>query len=168
EQLAAWAAFQRVLQEGDTHYQAALRDELRAIKSEIIRRIATGHAALTRAGEGYTPITLEMRKPQNPRAPFAAQARRLQAMAVEAEKVRDAAQLVPNWDLGHEATAQVDEAESILQEHNDQARRLYNLYKLYHRLGKVDLARECLERVRLLGDVSSNPWYAEVTKALEG
>jgi hypothetical protein len=123
---------------------------------------------LRKAGEGYQSITLQMRKPQNPRQPFAEQARRLRAMALEAERIRNLAALVPNWDLGETTSAQVEEARSILGEHNDQARRLHNLYKLYHRLGKVELARESLQRVRLLGDVSSNPWYAEAVKTLEG
>jgi tetratricopeptide (TPR) repeat protein len=168
EQLAAWAGFQGVLNRDDEYFQQALRQELLAIKETITGRIAERYRALRKAGEGYQSITLQMRKPQNPRQPFAEQARRLRAMALEAERIRNLAALVPNWDLGETTSAQVEEARSILGEHNDQARRLHNLYKLYHRLGKVELARESLQRVRLLGDVSSNPWYAEAVKTLEG
>jgi hypothetical protein len=167
EQLKAWSAFQKVLRPSDQHFRQAFRDELMAIKETITERIDTHYEAMRRASAGYTSITLQMRKPQNPREPFAEQAGKLAAMAEEAEKVRDTAELVPNWDLGEETTARVDEARAVLGEHNDQARRLNNLYKLYHRLGKVHLARECLQRVRLLGDGSSNPWYAEALKILE-
>ena len=109
-----------------------------------------------------------MRKPQNPRAPFAAAAKQLAAMAIPAQKVSDTAALVPNWRLGTQTESKVDYARNILADLNDQARKLNNLYKLYKRLGKLDVARECLERVRLLGNSSSNPWYSEAVKILEG
>lgn len=168
DQLRAWGAFQKTLAADDAYYQNVLVTELRAIKAEIRSRIASHYQRLDQLARGYRAITLEMRKPENPRSDFAEQAKVLSAMTREAEIIKETADLVPDWNLGDDTSRQVEYATSVMADSNDQARRLYNLYSLYQKHGKLQFARECLVRIGLLGDLSSNPWYTEAEQILTG
>lgn len=167
-QLKAWSRYHKTLNKEDGFYRAKFLAELRLIKNSIQEQIAGKYGKMIEAGRTYKPITLSMRRPESPRDPFARQARTLQGMVAEAEKVTALADVVANWNLGDVTDQQVLEARNIIGEHNDQAKILYNLYQSYKKGGKIPLARECLIRVVLLGNAKSNPWYTEAYKLVYG
>ncbi|MBN2711376.1 MAG: hypothetical protein JXR97_02945 [Planctomycetes bacterium] len=168
DQLTEWGAFQKLLKPEDVYYQTAFINELREIKVKIRDLISEHYQNLDKIAKDYRRISLNMRKPESARGPFAEQAKILSAMAIEAQAIKDTADLVPGWNLGDETSQQVDYAATVLADHNDQARRLNNLYQLYRGRGKPHLARECLVRIQLLGKASSNPWFTEADNILSG
>lgn len=168
-QLREWAAFQDVIdRQADKHYFNASIDELKLIKEIIQKRIAAAYDELIRIGAPYKPITARMRRPESPRGAYAEQAAILQAMAKKAVEIIETNDLVSSWRLGDTTEDQVNYARSVLSDHADQSQRLWNLSALYRERGRLREARECAQRVLLLGDVGNNPWHDEAQKWIDG
>lgn len=169
EQLQAWGSFQGVIdRRKDRHYFTASIEELKIIKETIQKRIAAKYDELIEVGAPFKKINARMRRPESPRKVFADQAVILKAMAEKAEEIIEINNLVASWRLGDTTEDQVSYAKNTLADHADQSQTLWNLAMLYRDRGRLPEARECAQRVLILGDVGKNPWYDEARKWIEG
>lgn len=169
EQLQVWAAFQGVIdRKKDNHYFRASIEELKLIKDIIQKRIATSYDELIQIAAPFKRITARMRRPESDRAAFAEQAKILRAMAEKAIEIIKTNDLVSSWRLGDTTEDQVNYARNVMSDHADQSQRLWDLSALYRERGRLPEARECAQRVLILGDVGKNPWYDEAKKWIEG
>lgn len=166
-QLKAWARLWSILDSKDVYYVAAARTALKGIKTTIQNRIATEGTLLTTISDAYKGITAQMRRPESPRKPLAAQADILCKEVVLAQDIITLRNLVPNWDLGDQCSQIVQNANDVLGEHSEQGHKLWTLASFYYKQGELAAAHECAQRVLLLGNYPSNPNYSDAKKMLE-
>lgn len=165
--IKGWQAFALTITQADDPAQyAAAGEHIAKLRDDIGGEINSRAERLSGIWDAYAPPDAAMRAPSSPREAFAAKAKQIAEAAVIADEIIHLSSLAPQWTGAGKTRESVNLSRRVLAEQSDQAQRLWNVGRIYRDRGEIAWFRECMERLLLLGDNRSNPFYAEAVKVL--
>jgi len=166
QRLNDWIAFRRILRDGDDYYTTITQERLASVEREALAFIDASYARLTAAALRFTGITNEMRSPDAPREPFTREAVALGAMATEADRLLAMRPLANELPSAEKYSQVFAFAMNVQETHSRESQRVWNLAETFRRHNQPAKQRECLERIILFGEASSNRRLTEAQEAL--
>lgn len=167
DRMRAWQAFAMLLDpERDGWQVTQAIDGAQRLKNEFNARLEDFHDKYAETWNAYEEISSRQRQPSSPRAEFAEAAEGLKTLARAAEETLRIRSLATTIELSEKSRLALSISRQILAEQGGQAQSLWNLGRLYRDRGEIGRFRECLERILLLGDNASNPFYVEAKTLL--
>lgn len=167
ERMIAWQRFAVLLNPEEDAWQVRQAiDGAQRIKKEFNANVEAFQDDYAEAWSNFEPIESKLRQPATPREEFATPAAELRRLSMAAEEVLRSHTLGQGIELTAKSRAALSVARQILAEQGSQAQSLWNLGRLYRDRGEIPRFRECLERIILLGENQSNPFYVEARNIL--
>lgn len=142
-------------------------DALETLRREIAAEIAQKGEAAAELWSGYSAPNTVARSPTSPREPFREEAEKLARASKMADGILDLYNLAPRWFTDELSERYMRLVREIHSEQSDQARKLWNLGRVYRERGRIEWFRECLERILFLGSSVNNPFYDDARRLLQ-
>ncbi len=165
--IGAWQAFAlTITKDEDPAQLASAQEHIDKLRGDIAGEIAVRADKLGGIWEAYTPPDASTRAPTTPRSAFGERVAPIPEAANLADEILGLAALAPQWTNSGKPREAANLSRRVLQEQSEQAQRLWNVGRIYRERGEIEWFRECMERVLLLGDNKSNPFFLEARKVL--